>query len=205
MTTKAINRSRNTISETAETMTDRRAELSDKLAELRSERTAAILDGKSYPMTGIMEIEAELAGFDEAEGELARRERAARDEAIAKGRAAMRKKIALAEENRLSALQAAEKAARELNDAILEALEHCGEVADGCRALGLPAPAHVHPDGLRDRLSWRLAYVMRDVIDFRRRFGAAVFPEPQDRFSPRWHEAEADIAKSDIERILKGD
>ena len=60
-----------------ETLETRRSEAETRLNELRSRRGAATLDGKKFDVSEIDVLENEIASLDAAEGEQARRERAA--------------------------------------------------------------------------------------------------------------------------------
>lgn len=179
----------------------RKSDAVDRLAVLRRKAGASVLEGKPFDHGIITALEAEIAILGEAEGEAVRRDREKQRDAIEAGRAAMRRTIEESERKRLAALEKAEKAAHEMAATLVEALGHADDICGGCAALGLHA-AEIHRDGMRDRMSWRLAYAMRALIDFRHEFGQARFPEPQTRFGELWHEAESKVAVNDIKRAM---
>lgn len=172
---------------------ERRRAILARLDELRHDEGAAVLDGGTYDRKVIDRLRAELESLDAAEGEAARREQAARDADAAALRADRMAKMHIVEEQRLTALERAEKAAHDLCDALKEARSRAGEVHSLGVALGLPRamPALDHDN----RISRRLSHALKPLTGLGWRYGAIEFHAPLMHETGPWRDAEADLMR----------
>lgn len=185
-------------------MGDRRMAAITRLDELRHEQGIALLEGKEFDHAALTALEREIAGLDIAEGEAARRERTAQEDALEARRKELRGKLGKLEEQRLSALERAEQAATELSDAIQEARTHGADIFTAVRMLGYAPPRSLDSYEFEHRLSWRLAAILKPITGLRRTFGQISFPDVQPRFSGPWRNAEAKLADPEITPARKG-
>ncbi|TIX97811.1 MAG: hypothetical protein E5V22_31400 [Mesorhizobium sp.] len=108
------------------------------------------------------------------------------------------------EENRLEAVDRAEKAARDLCDALKEVRARSADGTRLLRALG------VHPAVLLDtyesefRMSLRFAAAIKPLVGLGRRFGQITFPEGRSPYDKPWRAEEQALANPDISRALEG-
>jgi hypothetical protein len=112
----------------------------------------------------------------------------------------LRNTLTIVEEQRLEAVDRAEKAARELADALKEALARSADAAKLIRALGGGNAIHLDDYSVELRLSNHLATALKPVTGLRRRFGQIVFPEAQNAYYSPWRAAEQAIAAPDLSR-----
>ncbi|RWO63082.1 hypothetical protein [Mesorhizobium sp.] len=188
-------------------MTDistRRTEAETRLATLRQMQGVALLDDQDFDHSPLNEVEKELAALDAAEGEAVRRQREQAAAAELQRLANLRETLAIVEENRLEAVDRAEKAARDLCDALKEVRARSADATRLLRALG------VHPAVLLDtyesefRMSLRLAAAIKPLVGLGRRFGQITFPEGRSPYDKPWRAEEQALATPDISRALKG-
>ena len=156
-----------------QTLQTRRDTAETKLTELRSQRGAATLDGKKFDPPELNDLESELASLDAAEGEQARRERAAAQAERLKRLTELRKQLSALEATRLGAVQDANMAARDLARAIERVLTTNAEMAKVATEItGGKAPSILGAHGLVQRLAGRLAAVMQSIPGHPARFGS---------------------------------
>jgi hypothetical protein len=103
-----------------------RRDAEQRLTTLRRERGVAKLDGKAFDDDTITQAESAIDALSEAEAEATRRERTAAAAAIAERLKALAADLKAREEERLSAVGRAEKAARQL----VAALDDAADIVD---------------------------------------------------------------------------
>ncbi len=170
----------------------RKSEVLSRLDELRQARGTAYLDGAPFDYADIEAAERELEAIVAAEGEAARRERAAHAEAADARRREMWAMVARTEKRRLEALDKAQKAAKDMAAAIAETLA-CGvEITNLTHQLD-PSLKLSLRDDFAERLSRHLSTELRAAIRFDRKWGAIQFPEHRDCDRGSWRAAEEKI------------
>ena len=155
---------------------ERRSEAETKLGKLRSQRGAAVLDDKKFDPAELNALESELVSLDAAEGEQARRERAAAQAGRLKRLTELRKQLSTLEDVRLRAVQDANQAARDLARSFERVLTANAEMAKVATEItGGKAPSILGAHGLVSRLAGRLAAVMQSIPGYPARFGSIVW------------------------------
>lgn len=182
-------------------MTDletRRTEAETKLAELRQERGSKILDGKKPDIGDITEIEHEIEGLADAEGEAAEAERKAR-------RADLAKQLSVLEAKRLGAIQDANMATRALIDALGQVIEITKSMAKAAHGItGAPVPVPLQEGNLVSRMAGRLSAVMASLSGHRNRFGAIEWRGASlYRPSDNWREQEAKLLEGHLRPLIE--
>ena len=171
----------------------RRQAILAQLEELHRDEGAAVLDGGSYDRRPIDKLRAELESIDAAEGEAVRREHASRASAAATLRAEQAGKLIAFEQQRLDALDVAEKSARDLCSALEEARFCAGAIQRLAAWLEIrrPVPVLDHDN----RISRRLSAALKPLTGVGQKYGHLTFREalPQER-GP-WREGEADLMR----------
>ncbi|MER9936143.1 hypothetical protein [Mesorhizobium sp. M0088] len=179
----------------------RRATTETRIADLQQARGTALLDGKSFDPRELTALETELAAIDAAEGEVMRRQRVAASEAERERMANLRVTLTVVEENRLAAVDRAEKAARDLVENLKEVRARAADVARLLRALG---SGSLPLEETENRMSWRLTAALKPLTGFGRRYGQIVTPEARSPFNDPWRAAEQAVAGPDVSKALKG-
>lgn len=171
------------------------------LAEKRAGES--YLDAETYDASTIIAAEADLVAIRAAEGELARRERAATVAAEAARVAAARERLIETEAKRLDAVEWAETAARNLSAALIEVMAHGRDVTRLVRSLGggscLPLDSYDHAM----RLSCRLSSAMTPLCGVTRRFGQVAFGTDRPPFDQPWRAAEEAIGRNEVTKATK--
>lgn len=101
-----------------ENIADKRVELLAKREELQRQRGASLLDGKKFDGTKLTSIDTDLAGLDDAEAALSRRQAQAAAAAAAARETEVAQSVAELDETRLLALAEAEAAAASMVEAL---------------------------------------------------------------------------------------
>lgn len=171
----------------------RRMALMARIEELVQEEGAALLDGKSFNRVPLDRRRAELEALDAAEGESVRRDDARQAIADAERRKVLTAALATAEEQRLAAIDRAERAAREMADALVAARKAAQELVAIGSQLGRRPVIQLAALDHDDRLSRHLSFVLRPVTGLRRRFGSIPFPEANHHYGKPWRASEADL------------
>ncbi|MDN2579192.1 hypothetical protein [Aquibium sp. ELW1220] len=168
---------------------ERRRTILARLDELRHDEGAAVLDGGKYDRKPIDRLRAELESLDAAEGEASRREQAARAGAAAALRAEQRSQMLAFEQQRLDAIDVAERAAHDLCRALEEARFCAGAIHKLGVTLDLPRamPMLDHDN----RISRRLSHVLKPLMGVGWRYGAIEFHSPLPHEMGPWRDAEA--------------
>ncbi|MER9330215.1 hypothetical protein [Mesorhizobium sp. M0488] len=109
--------------------------------------------------------------------------------------------LTVVEENRLAAVDRAEKAARDLVENLKEVRARAADVARLLRALGSGSLALEETE---NRMSWRLTAALKPLTGFGRRYGQIVTPEARSPFNDPWRAAEQAAAGPDVSKALKG-
>lgn len=182
----------------------RRTEAETRLAELRQMQGIALLDDQEFDHSPLDEVEKELAALDAAEGEAVRRQREEAARAEQERLANLRKTLAIVEENRLDAVDRAEKAARDLTDALKEVRARSADGTQLLRALGVHPAVQLDTYESEFRLSLRLAAAIKPLVGLGRRFGQITFPEARSPYDKPWRAEEEALATPDISRALEG-
>lgn len=188
-------------------MTDistRRTEAETRLAELRQMQGIALLDDTEFDHSPLNAVEKELAALDAAEGEAVRRQRQEAARAEQERLANLRKTLTVVEENRLEAVDRAEKASRDLCDALKEVRARSADGTRLLRALGVHPAVQLDTYESEFRLSLRFAAALKPLVGLGRRFGQITFPEARSPYDKPWRAEEQAIANPDISRALKG-
>lgn len=168
---------------------ERRRAIQDRLDALLAEEGEAVLDGRTFNRAPIDRLRAELESLDAAEGVAVRRADAALAADEATRRAVWSRQMLVAEAARLDAIDRAERAARDLCDALVEARAQAMEIHRLAVALKMPRalPALDHDA----RLSRRLSHVLKPVCTAGLRFGQLTFREALAQEHGPWRDAEA--------------
>ncbi|TIO26937.1 hypothetical protein [Mesorhizobium sp.] len=182
----------------------RRIEAETRLAELRQMQGIALLDDTEFDHSPLNAVENELAALDAAEGEAVRRQREQAAAAEQERLANLRQTLAIVEEHRLEAVDRAEKAARDLTDALKEVRARSADATRLLRALGVHPAVQLDTYESEFRMSLRFATALKPLVGLRRRYGQIAFPEARTPFDQPWRAAEAAIANPDIDKALKG-
>jgi hypothetical protein len=181
----------------------RRHEAGERLEQLRHQQGVALLDGKQFEDVGIAELEREMSALDVAEGEQLRRHREAQAAAEKERLANLRQTLSIVEEQRLEAVDRAETAARDLCEAVKEALARSADAARLLRALNV-STIQLDTYEAEFRLSVRITCALKPLAGIKARFGQISFPAARAPFDEPWRPAEAAIAEPNITRALKG-
>ncbi len=186
---------------------ERRTEAETKLSELRTARGAATLDGKNFDPAEIASLESEIASLDAAEGEQARRERAATESKRRKRLSELRKELAALEATRLGEIQDANMAARTLAETIskhFDTVRQMSEVAHAISSESAPIPLQAPAVALR--LSARLSAVMGGITGYRHRLGHIEWlGSSLYRAADDWRALEAALMERHLNPLLKKD
>ncbi|MBW7968609.1 hypothetical protein [Bradyrhizobium sp. BR 10289] len=145
-----------------------------RLGELQRKRGGTLLDNGEVPAALAKEIgaaEQELAAVDEALSEQARRERDAAMEAETGRRAALVASLRDHEAGRLNAIEAANKAAREMAEAMSDVLEHGKHQRTAINDLGGKVALSLEPVMEAKRLSGLLSIALARVSGRPDQFG----------------------------------
>lgn len=182
----------------------RRVEAETRLTELRQMQGIALLDDQEFDTAPLSEVERELSALDAAEGEAVRRQRVEAAAAEQQRLVNLRKTLTVVEENRLEAVDRAEKAARDLCDALKEVRARSADGTRLLRALGVRPAVLLDVYELEFRMSLRFAAAIKPLVGLGRRFGQITFPEARSPYDKPWRAEEQAIANPDISRALKG-
>ncbi|PTE11544.1 hypothetical protein [Mesorhizobium helmanticense] len=182
----------------------RRTTTETRIATLRQARGVAMLDAKSFDSRELTALETELEAIEAAEGEAVRRERDQAAAAEQERLANLRKTLTIVEENRLEAVDRAEKAARDLCDALKEVRARSADATKLLRSLGVRPAVQLDVYESEFRLSLRFAAALKPLVGLRRRYGQIAFPEARTPYDKGWRAEEQAIATPDISRALKG-
>lgn len=181
---------------------ERRIDIESQLEILRRKRGVAMLDGKPFDAKDMTKLQDELDAINEAEGEQARRER----EDIARREAAriegLKQTLREVNEQRLEAVDRAEKAARELATAFRDVLDRSADATHIIRSLGHNS-LHLDRYETEGRLSMRLRNALSPVTGKGNRFGQMNLPAARDPFDEPWQAAEQTIGNPDIKKALE--
>ncbi|RWM14453.1 MAG: hypothetical protein EOR73_26560 [Mesorhizobium sp.] len=183
---------------------ERRATVEGRLTTLRQARGVAMLDGARFDARELTALESELDALNEAEGENTRRQRQEAARAEQERLANLRKTLTVVEENRLEAVDRAEKAARDLCDALNEVRARSADGTRLLRALGVRPAVLLDVFETEFRMSLRLAAAIKPLVGLGRRFGQITFPEGRSPYDKPWRAEEQALANPDISRALKG-
>lgn len=181
---------------------ERRRVILARLDELAADEGASVLDGRAYDRKVIDRLRAELESLDAAEGVAVRREHAARAADAAVLRADQTRKLLAAEDARLDALDRADRAARDLCAALIDARTHAGDVHKLSAWLEIrrPVPVLDHDN----RISRRLSAALKPLTGHGLKYGHLTFREalPQER-GP-WREGEAAMMREFLPLTIEG-
>lgn len=182
----------------------RRTEAENRLTELKHMHDIAMLDDKPFDLAEMIDVERELSGLDAAEGEAVRRQRQEAARAEQERLANLRQTLTVVEENRLEAVDRAEKAARDLCDALKEVRARSADGTRLLRALGVRPAVLLDVFETEFRMSLRLAAAIKPLVGLGRRFGQITFPEGRSPYDKPWRAEEQALANPDISRALEG-
>ncbi|MER9840325.1 hypothetical protein NKJ59_03570 [Mesorhizobium australicum] len=163
----------------------------------------AMLDGKEFDLDEILGIERQLSGLASAEGEQMRRQRMEAANAEAERLDNVRATLSVVEEHRLEAVERAEKAARDLCEALKEVRARAADGRHLIRALG-GSGYPLEENEQEFRMAVRLSCALKPLTGIRARFGQIVFPAARAPFDNPWRDEEAKIVSHDISKALKG-
>ncbi len=130
---------------TLEKIEERRSEVEAHISEQKAMRGAAIADGKPFESSKLESAEAELAGLIEAEGEFARRERAAAVEMQSARTAEQVRATLEATDAWIASIDAVESAGRQFVECLKAADTKRGDLDVLIAALGLPRSSLLDP------------------------------------------------------------
>lgn len=177
------------------TLDEQRDAALDRLAAIRRDLGATILDGGVPPAElaqAHAEAEARIIAIDSALAERTRREREAAARELAEQRARILAEARVAEAARLEAVERAETACRELRAALAEALARADEARDRILSLGHPLPIGWDKHEAEKRLSGLISLVLGGVAGRPDRFGDIDLHRPPDADPDApWRDAEA--------------
>ncbi|WP_442577908.1 hypothetical protein ACSBOB_20390 [Mesorhizobium sp. ASY16-5R] len=181
----------------------RLAAATQRLADLRREQGAALLDGQPFDHGGLTEAENEIAALNVAETESVRREREVAAKAVDDAHRKMRRKIGKQEQKRLAAVERAERAANELASALKEALETGTGIEASVRVLGHRPIRYLEANDYERRLSCRLAWAFLPLTGPSRAFGQISFPD-SGMYRVPWRQAETTLVGAAINLATQG-
>ncbi|MER9174604.1 hypothetical protein NKH72_13525 [Mesorhizobium sp. M0955] len=188
----------------SETLDDRRRDVEARIETMRTAQGAALLDAKDFDNTDLDRLANELHAISAAEGEEMRRQREKAAVAELERLSNLRKTLMVVEGNRLEAVDRAEKAARDLCDALKEVRARSADATRLLRALGVRPAVLLDVYELEFRMSLRFAAAIKPLVGLGRRFGQITFPEARSPYDKPWRAEEQAIANPDISRALKG-
>jgi hypothetical protein len=183
----------------------RRTTAETRIAALEQARGIALLDGKSFDARELTALETELDAINAAEGEAARRVRAAVEAAGQARIDALKEKLERRNTDRLEAVERAEQAARDLCEAAklwIAANEDCGDLIRSLKQSG--GGGILNANETESRLGFMLACALKPLFGMRRKLGMVTFPDSLPRFAGNWREAEQTITEPEILAALKG-
>jgi hypothetical protein len=182
---------------------ERRRSVEDRLLSMRHAQGVALLDGTEFDSSTLDSLAGELEAITAAEGEDARRKRQQTATAEQERLANLRVTLGVVEEHRLEAVDRAEKAARDLAEALKEVRARAADAKDLVRAMGVSSIVlDVHEQEFR--MGQRVSAALKPVVGLRRRYGQIILPETRTEFDKPWRDGEKAIASADINRALKG-
>jgi hypothetical protein len=184
------------------------SELVERLATLKQDRAAKVLDGAKVDQDNalIAKLETEIQIRDEVEAERLRRKRAAAQEAADKELAAKQGQLAALVADDLADTREAEDAARKLAAAVSRRLKRNPELARLSHEVsGAAVPTVLHPNELNARIGGRIAGILGSAIRPRNKLGAlewkfvSLFPAEQS-----WSEEETKLYDRHVTPLTKG-
>lgn len=178
-----------------------RVAIETKLDSLRRDRGAALLDGRKFDAGEISRLENDLAALDDANGERARRQRAAAQAEWQCEQAQQRARVVTLEADRLAAVAVAEQAARSLAAAIGKVIEVSMDEAAALHKATGAAPMALHRPDVENRLAGRLSAVMQTVKGHRHRVGHIDWIAGHFRPETDWRQAEQDLLQRHIQQL----
>lgn len=172
---------------------ERRRVILARLDELAIEEGAAMLDGGKFNRAPVDRLRAELEAIDAAEGESVRREHTARAADAAVLRAEQSRKMLAFEQQRLDALDVAERAAHDL----CRALEEAKFCADTIHKLGVALELRRALPMLdfSNRISRRLSHALKPLTGVGLKYGHLTFREALSQERGPWREGEAKLMR----------
>lgn len=186
-----------------ETLDDRRRSVEDRLQAMRHAQGVAMLDGKDFDASTLQSLSGELDAITAAEGEEARRKRQSASLAEMERLTNLRATLGVVEEHRLEAVDRAEKAIRDLVEALKEVRARSADSVSIVRALGVNSMA-LDAYEVEHRMSLRFATALKPLVGLRRRYGQITFPEARSPYDQPWRAAEDAATTNDVSRALKG-
>lgn len=186
------------------TLAERREIALDRLASLRRQRGAAILDGKTFDDAEIIAAEQEIDALARAEIEAVRRERDEEAARLATIAATLTDELVEKEAQRLSAISQAEKGARALVAGLADVLKIADEMRGLAGRLGKPVPAKLDGPALASRLSQRLVAILSTLPSHRYRFGAVEWRSCWRKAEDDWATHERAELSEDIGQLREG-
>ena len=189
-------------------MTDlaaQRSEIEAQLAEARRRRGAAVLAGK--PMAGreIADLEAQLAGLDDAAGAAVLAEREAAERERIERRARLRGELGEFERERLAAFAEAERATRDLVEAVnkvIAASHFEAKTAHLITADSVPIP--LQAGATATRLGGRIGSILATIAGHPQRLGDLVWRgHGLYGADADWSEAERAVMASHFEILMR--
>ncbi len=186
---------------TEDTLDTRKAEVTERLADLRRQRGAALLDGNAFDHAEIDQLTAELSAIEAAEAEAVRRERATSAEQGRQRRRELLAAFKIEDARRLKAVADAETAAKRLGEALAEALGAGADCVLLMQALGLKPKTALEKRDSEIRFGGRLAVALRPVTGHRQTLGHLILPPPAPSHSADWVEDEAYIWAAEVAAI----
>lgn len=138
----------------------RREQLKARAENLRRARGAALLEGKPFDDAKIRSVQSEVDALDDAEREATRRDAEEAANAALTRRTAARSRLAETETERLAAVGALEKAAREMGESLRRVLSLSADISAAARGLGFARPAVLDRGEVERRLSRYIASVL---------------------------------------------
>ncbi|RVG50547.1 hypothetical protein [Sinorhizobium meliloti] len=188
-----------TINDLADRIIDVRARVDD----LKEQRGVALLDSREFDSTELQQLETELDALVHAEGEAARRQRAAEEAAKERRREEVRKSIREIERKRLDAVRAAENAAVCLMVALRDTETYSASLDANFRLLGVISDKTT-PESVKERFSRRLTATLKPLLVWGwRHYGSITFHEPRDCDAAQdWAQQESVLLEDHLSKAL---
>ncbi|KSV76691.1 hypothetical protein N182_24780 [Sinorhizobium sp. GL2] len=161
---------------------ERRSMTLGRIADLKEQRGAALVDGTKFDSQAIRDAEDELDAIDAAEAAEERQTRQRLLDEDEQRRRRAQGELAKVRKSRESAIQQAEDACHALASALGRIISTSGEASVLMMKLGFPAPLSLNRDNVKLSASFRLAMILYGACG--PKFGLIKLPEIKGNHLP---------------------
>jgi hypothetical protein len=185
------------------TITERRQALEARIATLRGQRGATLLDGAPFDDVALGLLQRQLDAIADAEDEQHKRDAEVAAQAEGARIAALRGALTASNDRRLVSLDAAETAAKRMVGHLAEFFTASASVVDDARHLG-PSPHTLMRPDLERRVSLLLTQALSPILSVPRQFGGIDdLPSCAAAYAGPWVDVEHRHTDAEISPLTK--